>query len=160
VFARHRPARSRQNSDGHLIPWQIADTKTRVYLYLVVSCGVLWCANLLTDRVIQSRGRPTGYVRDVGVAGSNPVTQTTDFIRVFLTQGVRGSRSAVLTVPKTVPVSAQENRARSRLSLDKRNETNTGGADPALAQEVPSIAHEGTEVNREQRVPVTPADWS
>src|ERR1700729_771638 len=63
---------------------QIADTKTRVYLRLMVSCGVLWCANLLTDRVIQSLGRPMGYVRDVGVAGSNPVTPTIDFLREVL----------------------------------------------------------------------------
>ena len=41
--------------------------------------GVLRCANLLTDRVIQSRGRLMGYVRDVGVAGSNSVTPTIDF---------------------------------------------------------------------------------
>jgi hypothetical protein len=58
--------------------WQIAATKTRVYLILVVSCGAPLCANLLKSQVIQSRGRPTGYVRDVGVAGSNPVTPTTD----------------------------------------------------------------------------------
>ena len=71
--------------------WQIADTKTRVYLIPVVSCGVLWCANLLKDRVIQSRGRTTGYVRDVGVAGSNPVTSTIDFTSIFLMSDLPGS---------------------------------------------------------------------
>ncbi len=60
------------------IDGKIADTKTRVYLRLVVSFSVLWCANLLTDQVIQSRSGPMGYVRDVGVEGSNPVTPTTD----------------------------------------------------------------------------------
>jgi hypothetical protein len=51
------------------------------------------------------------YIRDVGVAGSNPVTQTIDFIRVFPPCSAYGSRSTKLTVPKTVPVSAPENRA-------------------------------------------------
>jgi hypothetical protein len=51
--------------------WQIADTETRVYMILVASCGVLWCPNLLKDRLIKSLGRSMSYVRDVGVAGSN-----------------------------------------------------------------------------------------
>jgi hypothetical protein len=33
----------------------------------------------LTDRAIQSREGEVSCVRDVGVAGSNPVTPTTDF---------------------------------------------------------------------------------
>jgi hypothetical protein len=33
----------------------------------------------LTDRVIESRKGKVSCVRDVGVAGSNPVTPTTDF---------------------------------------------------------------------------------
>src|SRR5271156_2866617 len=57
-------------------------------------------------------------VRDVGVAGSNPVTPTIDFIKVFPTPLACGSKSESLAVPKTVPVSARENHARFRLSLD------------------------------------------
>ena len=52
----------------------MAVTRTRVYLRLVVSFGFLSCANLLGNQVIQSRGRLMRYVREVGVAGSNPVT--------------------------------------------------------------------------------------
>jgi hypothetical protein len=90
----HLPQLSKRTSpDFHSKPWQIADTKTRVYLRLVVSCGVLWCANLLTDRVIQSRGRPMGYVRDVGVAGSNPVTPTIEMLMFFLSQALWGLAS-------------------------------------------------------------------
>ncbi len=50
--------------------------KAGCYLRLVVSCWVLRCANLLMDQVIQSLGRPSGYVRDVGVASSNLVAPT------------------------------------------------------------------------------------
>src|ERR1700674_1200248 len=60
------------------------------------------------DRVIESRESEVSCVRDVGVAGSNPVTPTIDF-RVHL---------SLLTVPKTVPVLDSENRAKIRLSLD------------------------------------------
>jgi hypothetical protein len=42
----------------------------------VVSCRALWCASLLMDRVIQSPEGEVSYVRDVGIAGSNPVTPT------------------------------------------------------------------------------------
>jgi uncharacterized protein (DUF433 family) len=59
-------------------------------------------------------------LRDVGVAGSNPVTPTIDFIRVFSPPPPYGSRSPRLTVPKTVPVSVQENRSTIRLFLDAR----------------------------------------
>ena len=51
------------------------------------------------------------YVRDVGVAGSNPVTPTIDLNRFFQAAVPYGSRSKKLTVPKTVPVSSAENRA-------------------------------------------------
>ena len=40
-------------------------------------------ANLLTDLLIESCAGGFVYVRDVGVAGSNPVTPTIDFISVF-----------------------------------------------------------------------------
>jgi hypothetical protein len=98
--------------------WQIADTKTRVYLILVVSCGVPWCTNLLVDRVIQSRGRPMGYVQDVGVAGSNPVTPTTDFLRVFAPVLAHGSRYLGSRFQKRFLFSAQVNRSTIRLFLD------------------------------------------
>ena len=58
------------------------------------------------------------YVRDVGVAGSNPVTQTTDFIRVFSPLSTYGSRSSRPTAPKTVPLSAQKIATRVWLALD------------------------------------------
>jgi hypothetical protein len=45
------------------------------------------------------------YVRDVGVAGPNPVTPTIDFNRVYTPSLAYGSRCKRLTVPKTVPVS-------------------------------------------------------
>ena len=57
-------------------------------------------------------------IRDVGVAGSNPVTPTTDFVIVFSSPSAYGSRSPTLTVPKTVPVSRPENNTKFRLSLD------------------------------------------
>src|ERR1700728_222839 len=63
------------------------------------------------------RTRPE-RIRDVGVAGSNPVTPTIDFIRVFTPLPAYGARSPRLTVPKTVPVSARKNHARFRLSSD------------------------------------------
>jgi hypothetical protein len=56
-------------------------------------------------------------IRDVGVAGSNPVTPTIDLIIVFSPLPAYGSRSPWLTVPRTVPVSTQENHAGLRLSL-------------------------------------------
>ena len=39
---------------------------------------------MLTDRAIESREGEVGYVRDVGVAGSNPVTPTIDFLDISL----------------------------------------------------------------------------
>src|SRR6267142_2304925 len=52
-------------------------------------------SNLLAGRIAESR--EVGYVRDVGVAGSNPVTPTIDFIIVFhrcwpTVPGILGSR--------------------------------------------------------------------
>jgi|SRR5208282_6915006 len=58
------------------------------------------------------------YVRDVGVAGSNPVTPTIDFIRVFQPSAADGSGPAKFAVPETVPVSASKNRSMIRLFLD------------------------------------------
>jgi hypothetical protein len=43
-------------------------------------CCALLRANLLTDLLIESRAGGLGYVRDVGVAGSNPVTPTIEEI--------------------------------------------------------------------------------
>src|SRR5258708_36695826 len=68
---------------------------------------------------------PASNLRDVGVAGSNPVTPTIDFHRVFLTPPDYGSGSKRLTVPKTVPVLAEENRAIFRLSVDPFGQPNT-----------------------------------
>jgi hypothetical protein len=56
------------------------------------------------DRVIQSREGYVSCVRDAGVAGSNPVTLTTDFIRVFAPVLAHGARYFGVAVPKTVPV--------------------------------------------------------
>jgi hypothetical protein len=70
-------------------------------------------------------------LRDVGVAGSNPVTPTIDLIRIFRPPSTNGSRSKRFTVPKTVPVSAWKNHTMIRLSLD------------AYGREPESQLHEG-----------------
>jgi hypothetical protein len=44
------------------------------------------------------------YLRDVGVAGSNPVTPTTDFLRIFPPRYSMGPSYESLWVPDWVPV--------------------------------------------------------
>jgi hypothetical protein len=62
---------------------QIGANRSRFHLGLIGFYCVLLRANLLTDLLIESRTDGFVYVRDVGVAGSNPVTPTIDFKDLF-----------------------------------------------------------------------------
>jgi hypothetical protein len=68
------------------------------------------CANLLMDRVIESREGEVSYVRDVGVAGSNPVTPSIDFRGYFLIDSSEiciGSRENIGLGPRLGPTFEQ-----------------------------------------------------
>jgi hypothetical protein len=66
--------------------------------------------------------------RDVGVAGSNPVTQTIDFVSFFQPPSAYGSRAKKFTVPKTVPVSTRKNHLMVWLSLNASGRIQVKGA--------------------------------
>ena len=66
-----------------------------VLIWTMVGAVKLPCANLLTDRVVKSR--EASCVRDIGVAGSNPVTPTIDF-SFFLPQNTLGASSSAYRV--------------------------------------------------------------
>src|SRR6266851_4026985 len=71
------------------------------------------------DRVIQSREGTVSYVRDVGVAGSNPVTPTIDFNRIFTQRDNKNHHlvpDKIFFGPVLVPLSTLVECVSSRLS--------------------------------------------
>jgi hypothetical protein len=93
-----------QNPEVAEPPWSEQMRRAAYVAEDLISCDKVYI--LIYNYVYLITQSCQHYVRDVGVAGSNPVTQTIDFIMVFLPEPAHGSRYFGLTVPKTVPVLA------------------------------------------------------
>jgi hypothetical protein len=74
-------------------------------------------------------------LRDVGVAGSNPVTPTTDFHRVFAPVLAHGSRYFRIAVPKMVPVFGAGKPLNDSAVLGRRNIPGAKISDEAFQDE-------------------------